>query len=348
MKKNSYILLSSILLLLFVSCKKDTKPASDQLDNYYFVKVGDVALPVRVCGNINSELAIIFNHGGPGGSAQGERSFYYWKEIEKYYKVIYWDQRGSGLTQGNTDPSTMTLEQFSEDLDNIVDFTKQIAKADKIFIHGISWGGALSTYYLTDTMHQKKISGAIIESPGYDIKHGLELSVNWLMPKIDSMLALQVNQAYWQNMKNLYTSQPAIENYERFQQHISVLGQINGMLFNTTNIKAQTTTLPKYETFVGPYNSFFATNNLSYNHASIYNLDLTGELNKIKTPLLLVWGQMDGLMPFNNLAQKYYTNYGGSDKTFDPNRYYLSAHMPHVEQYQEFQVDVLKFVELHR
>ena len=34
----------------------------------------------------------------------------------------------------------MTIEQFSEDLDNIVDFTKQVAKASKIYIHGkLGW-----------------------------------------------------------------------------------------------------------------------------------------------------------------------------------------------------------------
>ena len=162
-----------ILTIIFLSvttivgCSPDPKPNGNQVDNYYFVKVGDVALPVRVCGNINSDIAIVFVHGGPGGTAQTERANVYWNEIEKYYKVIYWDQRGSGLTQGNVKASEMTIEQFSEDLDNIVDFAKQIAKTKSVFIHGVSWGGGLSTYYLLDTIHQNKLKGAIIECPAY-------------------------------------------------------------------------------------------------------------------------------------------------------------------------------------
>lgn len=335
--------------LFFISCKKEAKVASGQLDNYYFVKVGDVALPVRVCGNINSDIAIVFNHGGPGGSAQGERAYAYWKEIEKYYKVVYWDQRGSGLTQGNTDPNTITIEQFSEDLDNIVDFTKQVVKADKIFIHGISWGGGLTTYYLLDTLHQKKVKGAIVEAPAYDLKHGImQLSVNWLLQRADSMLALHVNDAYWQNVKDIYAAYPAITNVHMFQQHLSFLGQVNGIVYNTSNLAAQSISLPKYESFVGSYNSMFTINHLSYNQASLFEMDLTDQLYKIKVPLLLIWGRKDGLLPFDNLAQKYADNYGGSDIKFEPYRYDVSAHLPHAEQYQEFQIDALKFIELHK
>jgi len=65
-------IISSILffaVLFIAGCSPDPKPNGDQVDNYYFVKVGNVALPVRVCGNINSDIAIVFVHGGPGGSA---------------------------------------------------------------------------------------------------------------------------------------------------------------------------------------------------------------------------------------------------------------------------------------
>jgi hypothetical protein len=98
----------------------------DQVDNYYFVKSWECGFCRCVfCGNINSDIAHRFLFMAvPGGSAQAERGNVYWKEIEKYYKVIYYDQRGSGVTQGNTKPEEMSIEQFSEDLDNIVDFTK--------------------------------------------------------------------------------------------------------------------------------------------------------------------------------------------------------------------------------
>ena len=54
-------------------------------------------MPVRVCGNIHSDIAVIYIFMDAWRTAQGERANVYWSEIEKYYKVIYYDQRGSGL-----------------------------------------------------------------------------------------------------------------------------------------------------------------------------------------------------------------------------------------------------------
>ncbi len=83
MKFNQFnIIYFFVAICLLTACSTSPKVPADQLDNYYFVKVGDIALPVRVCGNINADIAIVYVHGGPGGSAQGERANKYWEEIE--------------------------------------------------------------------------------------------------------------------------------------------------------------------------------------------------------------------------------------------------------------------------
>lgn len=343
-----------ILYLLFlalgavVSCSPDPKPNGDQVDNYYFVKVGDVALPVRVRGNINSDVAIVFIHGGPGGSSQGEAGNVYWKEIEKYYKVIYYDQRGSGVTQGNVKPSEMTIEQFSVDLDNVVDFTKQVAKANKIFIHGASWGGGLATYYLLDTAHQNKLRGAIIESPAYDIRNGALLSIQWLLHRADSMIALGKNVDYWNNCKNYYTLHPVL-TYKEFAQHQSYLNQVFGLVSNSANIQVQTISTPKIELAVAYENALFAPSTLTYEGESVFtHLDLTTKLNQIKLPVMLVWGAKDGLLPKDNLAQKFITNIGSVSLKYDDTKYQLSAHLPHFEEWQQFDIDAKTFVEANK
>lgn len=330
-------------------CSPDPKPNSDQLDNYYFVKVGNVALPVRVCGNINSDIAIVFIHGGPGGTAQGERANIYWKEIEKYYKVIYYDQRGSGITQGNVKASEMTIEQFSEDLDNIVDFTKQVAKANKVFIHGASWGGGLATYYLLDTIHQNKLNGAIVECPAYDIVNGLQLSKQWLLQKADSVIAGGGKDvAYWNNCKQYYTLHPVLTANE-FKQHQSYLTQVSGIITNGVNVQTQSISAPKFELSLIYNNAEFAPATLTYEGQSIFtHLDLTSQLNQIKLPILFVWGINDGLLPKNNLAQKYLFNVGSTDITYDPDKYLLSAHIPHAEEWQQFNEDAKTFIEAHK
>lgn len=340
------ILLLSILAIS--SCTPDPKPNGNQVDNYYFVKVGNVGLPVRVCGNINSDIAIVFVHGGPGGTAQAERAFSYWKEIEKYYKVIYYDQRASGFTQGNQNPKDESIEQFSEDLDNIIDFTKQVAKVNKVFIHGISWGGGLSTYYLLDTAHQRKLNGAIIEAPAYDFINGIALSKQWLLHKADSMIAIPKDVDYWLNCKK-YTAANDITNSKTLTQHIKYINQLGGTISNTTNISTQNISLPHVEVAVAISNSEFASDNLTYEGQPIYtHLDLTSKLNQIKLPVMLIWGAKDGLLPRDNLAQKFAANIGSADFTYDASKYLLSAHSPHSEEWQQFNIDVKTFVEAHK
>ena len=341
-----FVLLLSIATI--AGCSPDPKPNGDQIDNYYFVKVGDVGLPVRVCGNIKSDIAIVFVHGGPGGTAQGERAFSYWKEIEKYYKVIYYDQRASGFTQGNQNLKNVSIEQFSEDLDNIIDFTKQVAKVNKVFIHGISWGGGLSTYYLLDTAHQRKLNGAIIEAPAYDVINGLALSKQWLLHRADSMIAIPKNVHYWLNCKKYYVEHPVVGSNE-LRQHITYLSQLNGVINNNINLQVGTVSLPKVELAVAISNGEFAVQNLTYEGQSVFNhLDLTSKLTQIKLPVLLIWGDKDGLLPRNNLAQKYSANIGSPDFTYDPSKYILSAHSPHAEEWQQFNIDVKAFVESHK
>lgn len=343
-----------ILAVLFIAisaiagCSPDPKPTGDQLDNYYFVKVGNVALPVRVCGNINSDVAIVFIHGGPGGTAQGERGNIYWKEIEKYYKVIYYDQRGSGVTQGNVKTSEMSIEQFSEDLDNIVDFTKQVAKANKIFLHGASWGGGLATYYLLDTAHQHKLRGAIIESPAYDIKNGTTLSIQWLLHKADSMIALGKNIDYWNNCKNFYALHPVLTAKE-YKQHQSYLVQVYGLISNGLNVQVRSTSVPKVEVALSYSNAEFAPAALTYEGQSIFtHLDLTSKLHQITLPVMLVWGAQDGLLPKNDLAQKFADNIGSTSLKYDELQYLLSAHLPHFEEWQQFNIDAKTFVEANK
>lgn len=338
----------SIVLLFLTACNPDPKVDAGQLDNYYFVKVGNIALPVRLCGNINSDIAVIYVHGGPGGSAQSERGIIYWKEIEKYYKVVYWDQRGSGITQGNASSDDMTIEQFSEDLDNIVDFTKAIGKTKTVFLHGASWGGGLTSYYLLDTLHQKKINGAILEAPAYDIKNGVQLSVQWMVHKADSMLALNNNLDYWNNCKLYYAEHPVL-TYKEFKQHQNYLNQVKGIAFNTGNIQTRPVSIPNAELALLYNNAEFAPASLTYQGNSIFtHLDLTTQLHQINVPVLLVWGALDGLLPRNNLAQKFIINVGSTDVTYNPAKYLFSAHLPHAEDWQQMNTDAKIFIESHK
>ena len=68
--------------------------------------------------------------------------------LEKSFTVVYWDQRGAGKSFDRSIPrSSMTVEQFISDLDELVDMVCERLGKTKVAIFGHSWGSALGVLY---------------------------------------------------------------------------------------------------------------------------------------------------------------------------------------------------------
>jgi pimeloyl-ACP methyl ester carboxylesterase len=92
-------------------------------------------------------LALILLHGGPGLS---ETRFFrlFNAPLEKIFTVVYWDQRGAGKSFDRSIPrSSMTVEQFIRDLDELVDAICNRLGKTQLVIFGHSWGSALGVLY---------------------------------------------------------------------------------------------------------------------------------------------------------------------------------------------------------
>lgn len=100
--------------------------------------------------------AVIAVHGGPG---QGYDYMYALKELSNDYYVIFYDQRGAGLSP-RVDKKSLTLEQNIEDLDAIIN---HFSGGKKVKLIGHSWGGMLTSAYLS--RYPEKVSQAILIEP---------------------------------------------------------------------------------------------------------------------------------------------------------------------------------------
>jgi pimeloyl-ACP methyl ester carboxylesterase len=91
--------------------------------------------------------ALILLHGGPGWSETGFFRHFN-APLEKSFTAVYWDQRGAGKSFDRTIArSSMTVEQFICDLDELVDGVCQRLGKTKVAIFGHSWGSALGVLY---------------------------------------------------------------------------------------------------------------------------------------------------------------------------------------------------------
>ena len=99
------------------------------LEQGMFIKSKDINNPV-----------LLFVHGGPGMPE-------YWltqrypTDLEDYFTVVWWEQRGAGLSYNpDISPETMTAEQFVSDTLEVTNYLRKRFGKEKIYLMAHSWG----------------------------------------------------------------------------------------------------------------------------------------------------------------------------------------------------------------
>lgn len=125
------------------------------------INAGDCNLYVEEEG---SGIPIVLINGGPGGT---HHYFHPWfSEASKFARVIYYDQRGCGLSDFNPGKDGYSADQAINDLDAI----RKALKIDKWIVLGYSYGGFLAQYYTTK--HPQNTAALILvgASPNIEIE----------------------------------------------------------------------------------------------------------------------------------------------------------------------------------
>ena len=86
--KTRIILIGILTITFYTQSLSVIKPT-------FCLKNKEASMPVVIRGKVNSDVLILFLHGGPGGTAMkkiGTRAF---NGLEEEFGVVYWDQRGA-------------------------------------------------------------------------------------------------------------------------------------------------------------------------------------------------------------------------------------------------------------
>jgi proline iminopeptidase len=123
------------------------------------ITVNGTMLHAETFGNPNDSI-IIAIHGGPGADY---RSILNCQDLaaDGYY-VVFYDQRGSGLSQRH-DADIYNTQIFLDDLDAVVEYYKQ-TESQKVILFGHSWGAMMAAGYADQ--HPEKVRGIIMVEPG--------------------------------------------------------------------------------------------------------------------------------------------------------------------------------------
>ena len=83
---------------------------------------------------------LLFVHGGPG-MPEYFLTEDYPTSLEEYFTVVYWDQRGAGLSySSNIDESTLSIDQYIEDTIAVTNYLQERFGQNKIYLMSHSWG----------------------------------------------------------------------------------------------------------------------------------------------------------------------------------------------------------------
>ncbi|MCP4494150.1 MAG: prolyl aminopeptidase [Gammaproteobacteria bacterium] len=114
-------------------------PAIQPGETWYFPVSDKHTLYLEECGNPDG-VPIVFLHGGPGGSCEpGHRRFF----NPERYRIILFDQRGSGKSKPHASLEDNTTTDLIEDLEKI----RKSLNIDRWVVFGGSWGSTLSLVY---------------------------------------------------------------------------------------------------------------------------------------------------------------------------------------------------------
>ncbi|HEU0302463.1 MAG TPA: alpha/beta hydrolase [Longimicrobium sp.] len=112
-----------------------------------YLRLGGIDQWVMIRGESIANPPLVLLHGGPGMS---ETFFfrYFNAPMEKHFTAVYWDQRGTGRSFGRAIPrSSMTVERFIADLDELVEAVRGRTAQRRVAIFGHSWGSTLGALY---------------------------------------------------------------------------------------------------------------------------------------------------------------------------------------------------------
>lgn len=343
--------MATTCIIIFTSCEEE-KLFADNARHHFYVRNNKCDLAVSVQGKTNSKTFIVFIHGGPevGAIAESDDSEF-WNKLEEQYAIVYYDQRGMGMSNGNFDELTLTVEQSVNDLDKIILVLKDRYGEDiSVFLLGGSWGGYLGTAYITTSDYQNKIKGWIEIGGAHNMK--LIQSQNPQLIKQTASQQINKNKSVrkWEallSFADVYdTTDIGFDNWlilnQKYAQIVELLEKDGELKLRKTKIN-----IPGEINIV----SLWANDNVNKTGLKLlkkyYNTSLSARLKIVTIPCRFFWGEYDfAVSPA--LAFDAYTNISTPPKNKEVKIFKNAEHTILLTKPYELLHEIEAFVESYR
>lgn len=169
MYRNKLVSLILLLSIVVISCGKEMdfdEPGNlvpktvDQNLSLPSIMINGAKLHAETFGNPNDPIIFVL-HGGP---AADYRYLLNCKELaDNGYFVVFYDQRGTGLSQRFPRSYYTSIQSSFNDLSGVIEHYKK-SPTQKVFLLGHSWGAMLAAAYINQ--YPTVVNGAVLAEPG--------------------------------------------------------------------------------------------------------------------------------------------------------------------------------------
>lgn len=299
MKRYGWMLLA---LYVLTGCQQEQITISTRANDTFYLNSLGSSMRVNVRGNASSKVIMVIVHGGPGGSAYLYRTNEVIRIIESKYAVAYWDQRNSGASQGDDNGNSATVAQFGDDLKQVIYLLKhRYGSTTSVFIMGQSWGGIVTTEFVTKAGNQNLINGWVFANASHNYQLNDSLTKQMLIRFGSNEIARGRNVAKWSRIVDFCQSVTLpTDDQEADQLNLyagDALSLIDGFTpLNEDQIFYQKVRSPtdEYPPFTSSFVNLIATNPLD-KQARL--LDYSSQLSKVTIPVLVCAGRYDFVCP---------------------------------------------------
>lgn len=336
-------LLLTGVIIIFVNSPGKLEPLKDSeghliagaLAEKNFVEIGGIRQGYFIRSENPKNEVILFLHGGPGSpelplTIPREIS----ERLEKYFTVVYWEQRGAGMSFNNSiDPTTMTLGQMIEDAHQMTAFLKNRFEKEKIYLIGHSWGTYLGVKTIEKYPEDYHAYIAIAQITNQ--KKSERLAFDYLLKHASDI----GDQSAVRDLQKIDRNAPDFPGIDYIMTIRSVL--MNSYGVGITREKISTIDLIKDLLF---FKGYTLTEKVNYLRGSLFSLEhlwntvvmndnLFESSTSFQVPVFLTHGKWDYQVSYT-LARDWFEKIDAPDKAFFS--FDNSAHSPNMELPEKF------------
>jgi proline iminopeptidase len=191
-----FLSLITLLVLLFVifylltTGDYEVAETVQQDPSIPHIKTGSTVLHAETFGHDTSAVVIAI-HGGPGNDF---RYILPLKGLADEYHVVFYDQRGTGLSP-RVPAEEQTLDNMYADLDDIID---HYAGGRKVNLIGHSWGAMLASGYTC--RHPGKVNKLVLAEPGFLTPEGARSFMEKVKSRFSPGLLIHFGRCWFQSL----------------------------------------------------------------------------------------------------------------------------------------------------